>query len=396
MEYHPIANIFPMMSDDEYAVLIEDIRVNGLREPIWTYKGKIVDGRNRWEACREIGIVPQFREWSGQGPLIQFVVSLNLSRRHLDSSQRATVALKIKRLLEAEAKERQLATLKQNGSVSQKIDQRTNDNSNHGKSAYLAAVMAGTNRQYVNDASNLERDAPGLLDLVSGGFIKIQDAKALSRMEEHRRAPILEKIESREAKTVKQAMRIIHQEEEATIPDDMPASLIDRCSFFCGEIDETEYLIEDESVDCIITAPPAKIEAYEGLAPLAARVLKADGSLFCTVSQALLPDVLPILTAHMSYRWTIALLGNQQATWLPVLWLSRMGHKAHKTAIERDTIEALASLVERHTQPGSTVLDPFMRNGAIVVHAVQMNRRVVGIGSLESLETTLKKLANIG
>ena len=38
---------------------------------------------------------PTFREWSGEGSLVAFVVSLNLHRRHLDESQRAMVAAKI-------------------------------------------------------------------------------------------------------------------------------------------------------------------------------------------------------------------------------------------------------------------------------------------------------------
>ena len=47
---HPIANIFPRMSDTEFDELVEDIKKNGLQEHIWLYEGKILDGRNRYEA----------------------------------------------------------------------------------------------------------------------------------------------------------------------------------------------------------------------------------------------------------------------------------------------------------------------------------------------------------
>jgi len=67
----------------------------GLREPIWVYQGKIIDGRNRFRACQETKTEPRFREWDGQGSLVSFVVSLNLHRRHLDESQRSMVAAKI-------------------------------------------------------------------------------------------------------------------------------------------------------------------------------------------------------------------------------------------------------------------------------------------------------------
>ncbi len=68
MEFHDVCSVFPMMSDEEYQSLLDDIRANGLREPIWTYQGKIIDGRNRYRACMELGIDPQYREVKKQPP----------------------------------------------------------------------------------------------------------------------------------------------------------------------------------------------------------------------------------------------------------------------------------------------------------------------------------------
>lgn len=94
-EFHEVASIFPMMSDDEYRGLVDDIRANGQREPIWIHQGKVIDGRNRYKACCELGISPRIHEWDGVGSLVSFVVSLNLHRRHLDTSQRAMVSGKL-------------------------------------------------------------------------------------------------------------------------------------------------------------------------------------------------------------------------------------------------------------------------------------------------------------
>ena len=93
--FHEVANIFPMLNESELRELAEDIGKYGLREPIWLYEDKIIDGRNRYRACVLAGIEPEFREWDGKGSLIAFVVSLNLKRRHLDESQRAMVAGRI-------------------------------------------------------------------------------------------------------------------------------------------------------------------------------------------------------------------------------------------------------------------------------------------------------------
>jgi phage N-6-adenine-methyltransferase len=95
MEFHEVANIFPMMSATEFDALKADIGSNGLLEPIWQYEGKIIDGRNRYQACLEIGVTPHFREWDGVGSLTAFVVSLNLHRRHLTESQRGMVAARL-------------------------------------------------------------------------------------------------------------------------------------------------------------------------------------------------------------------------------------------------------------------------------------------------------------
>jgi hypothetical protein len=87
MHPHPLAEKYPLMSGDEYEAFKADIGERGLQNPIWLYEGKILDGRNRYRACGELGVEPFFAEYDGDDP-VGFVDCQNLHRRHLTAEFR--------------------------------------------------------------------------------------------------------------------------------------------------------------------------------------------------------------------------------------------------------------------------------------------------------------------
>jgi hypothetical protein len=125
--FHPLAEIFPLIVDDDFDRLVEDVRANGVRDPIILHGGSILDGRNRYRALvalRDSG-APRGAGWGSYegepvtdddleptaglswferyspmlngGPL-EFVVSKNLMRRHLTVSQRSMLAADLGKL----------------------------------------------------------------------------------------------------------------------------------------------------------------------------------------------------------------------------------------------------------------------------------------------------------
>jgi ParB-like chromosome segregation protein Spo0J len=94
MKFHPYAEIFPLIEGASLDELAADIKANGQQEKIWLLDGKILDGRNRFLACKKAGVAPQTRKYTGKDPLA-FVISANIHRRHLSESQRAMAAARI-------------------------------------------------------------------------------------------------------------------------------------------------------------------------------------------------------------------------------------------------------------------------------------------------------------
>ena len=214
-EFHHVANIFPMMDTEEFAGLKSDIEVNGLLEPICVNAdGHIIDGRNRYLACEQLGITPEYRTFDGNGSLVAFVVSLNLKRRHLNQLQKSIIAIDIEKQLAVEAHQRQREAGKQFGrgqtkkedgtylfepeeklveKIQQPIKLKVMDN----KSSQQAAKIVGTNQHYVSDAKRLAATAPDVIEAAMAGKITtMPDALKIAKLPEMERRNIFKKIDS--------------------------------------------------------------------------------------------------------------------------------------------------------------------------------------------------------
>jgi N6-adenosine-specific RNA methylase IME4/ParB-like chromosome segregation protein Spo0J len=87
---HPFAGLFDLLSARELADLSENIAAHGQREPVMIHRNMILDGRNRYRACRLKGLPVRYEQFPGTNDeALDYVISKNVYRRHLSSSQRA-------------------------------------------------------------------------------------------------------------------------------------------------------------------------------------------------------------------------------------------------------------------------------------------------------------------
>ncbi len=186
-----------------------------------------------------------------------------------------------------------------------------------------------------------------------------------------------------------------------TLPDKLP------CQLYSADIRDGLPMVADESVDFIITDPPYSkeyIPLYMDLNILAERVLKPGGSLLVMTGQSYLPDVITLIAPGMGYHWCLAYTTpggqspqlwskNVNTFWKPVLWYTKGGYTGdyigdvirsppndndkqyHKWG---QSLGGMRDIIERFTNPGDIILDPFLGGGTTGAAAVAMGREFIG------------------
>ena len=370
--FHPLANVFPLMTGREFDDLCRDIERSGLQQLIVLHKSQVLDGRNRWRACLATDTKPKFKEYKGKDPLA-FVISANLHRRHLSESQRSLIAAR-------------MATQKRGARTDLHLPQICGMSQTEAASHLNVSVRSLQHARKV-----LRHGSKQLIKDVQGGKLTVSKASAK-----------VDQAVSRRAK-VKAARR------SAADGKDFGVKVGD-----CAVLSRS---LKAASVDCVFTDPPwADMAAYSTLGRIAKRVLREHGSLLCYCGQYYLPEVIRRLSAHLDYIWTFAVehTGGKNRFhphgisiwWVPILWfgkgkpdaLHEVSDLIKSSKIKRDHkwqqgTEECQYLLGRLVPPQSTILDPFVGAGTVGVAATRLNMRFVGYEIDE--ETALLARANI-
>lgn len=365
MEFHEIANMFPLMEGAEFDALVADIRKNGLLEPIWIYEDKILDGRNRHKACQLAGIKPQFVRYTKGDPLA-FVVSKNVHRRHLNESQLAVIAEKLKK--SSQSQRAVIAARIANMPAHRPENKSANSPT---FSQPDAAKIFNVSERTIRSIKAIEREAPELIPEIKNGKITAHEA-----------------IKKMKAKKRQEERKKIAQSGENIQP-------VDRWNVYHGNIETIEL---SKQYDFIITDPPYPKEylpLWEVLAKRAKEWLKPEGLLVAMSGQLYLNQIFEMFNQHLTYYWTACYLTlhqptplrtrNVNTTWKPVL-IYGLNDKYHGKIFGdvyqspkpeknnhdwEQNIDGMYSLMKQICLSGQNILDPFCGSGTTGVAALK-------------------------
>lgn len=228
-EFHPIANCFPLIEGREFEELVQDVRTNGIHEPVILHDGMILDGRNRYRASQIAGVDCPTVTYDGVDP-VGFVVSLNLRRRHLSEGQRGWVAAQIARLGQGRPSEDKAANLPVMPTQTQ------------------AAEMLNVSERTVRNAAVVRDNAvPELQQKVAKGEVAPSTAADVARLPEPEQREIVAKGEK---EILEAAKRIRSEKAEAR-----RAELV--------ELAATKAEMPDGKFETIVIDPPWPMQKIE-------------------------------------------------------------------------------------------------------------------------------------
>jgi N6-adenosine-specific RNA methylase IME4 len=274
LEFHPLADIFPLIESAEFESLVEDIRQHGLHEPIILHEAKILDGRNRYRACVEAEREPRFEAYQGTDPL-SYVVSLNLRRRHLSESQRAMVAAR-------------LANLKVGD----------NQHTKEAPSIEEASLLMNVGHASVERAKKVyEEGAPELIHAVEQGKIAVSRAADLAQKAPEYQKAVVEKV--LEGAKTREAERAVRNSgiaaKVAALPRGKHRVIYVDCPWKYNDDRAGLGAIDGAFTAACDHYPPMSVSE---LCALDVGSLAADDSvLLCWATSPLLPDALEVVKA---------------------------------------------------------------------------------------------------
>ena len=376
--------VLPPLAPEARQALAEDIRRHGVLVAVEVdEEGNVLDGHHRVELAAELGIDYPVVVRSGlsETERVEHALRLNLLRRHLGPVEWAHAFRRL-----AEARGIRLGSQGRQGGKTDSV-------------AVFAAELGVTPRTARRRLRLADRLAghPDLAARVDQGDLDATRAETLARGRafEQRRA-------------------------EASPPP--VTSLANGIAIHHGPFQDVLAHVGDNSVDLVLTDPPWQwdvetLDLWDDLGAFSKRVLRPGRALVAYSGSGCLAAAIDRLSRHLEYVWAGALIlpgrhnevhavmARDAST--PIVFFSNGRYEARHWFInalsspgaEKDAhpwqkpLGNVAYYLERFSEPGELVCDPFLGGGTTAVAAQQAGRRFVGCDvDPGAVEVTIERL----
>lgn len=387
------AALIPPLSPDEYALLDASIRRDGCRDALVVWRGRLLDGHNRFEICQRHGI--EFEtvemEFDDRDEAMVWIIDNQKGRRNISDIDRIALASRRESIVARQAKANQAAA----------ADARRDDKGRLQPKSAKLPTQVNTRAASAKSAGVGERtyDAGKLiLDAAEKGEIPAETIEDVRRG----RAAI-----HRVAKDVKENRAKAKRDEQRSTAAASSPVLDSR--ILVGDFRDHANKIADGSVSLIFTDPPYDREAskmFPDLAKFAAEKLCDGGSIVFYLGHLQLPAAFAAFAAFdgmLRHWWTCACVhGGEKVLmreygvrvqWKPMLWFVK-GSRRDKSDIVVDVVSGerekdahpwqqaeseAAYWIEKLCPKDGLVCDPFLGGGTTGAAASKLGRDWIGI-----------------
>lgn len=450
----------PPLTAPELAQLEENILAEGIRDPLVVWDGVLVDGHNRLAIATEHGLdyAVVEMEFDSLDAAKLWMWRNQAGKRNLPAFVRGEMALKIKPILAAVAKEKERA--RKSGEVTLSNLTKSEPADTARELAEQAGVSYGT-YSAISKVVESPSATPELLAACRSGDIAPSVAKEIVELEPEVQAEVVAdgtasavaKAVRAESKRKKAQSRKERQAEAAAAPAPVDGLV-------CGDAIEGLRSLPDESVDLVVTDPPynmgkAAWDSYgsgyefarwcEAWLDECGRILKPHGAIYIFGINRMLSHLQRHLDSHFVYRnWIIwdTVQGAGGGLWVnrheAILYYSKTtetyedpdavklerheenvreyrgkvyqfkspsnvwrfpcvdNRAGDRTAhITQKPVELIQRIVRASSHRDGIVLDPFMGSGTTAVAAIREGRRWLGFENDPAhYEIAAKRVAN--
>jgi len=147
-------NLIPALSAEEYAQLEANILEEGIREPIITWNGYIIDGHNRFSIAQRFDLEYKTtsKHFASEESVKEWMILNQFGRRNLSNYQRSVLALELEEVFSKKAKEKERIRK----TTSQKSDESLQEVSTKKELAKVASVSHDT----ISKVKKIQEKAP--------------------------------------------------------------------------------------------------------------------------------------------------------------------------------------------------------------------------------------------